>query len=378
MVQPQIQKADEAMQRLAGGRSLLDAALALHQDKIRASTDEAFAEALQQFRSNLGGFEEILRVTTDSVTSRGMTDFEMRLEDLKAKTVEDLNKSAEWYEKRAQTQTQAAADKAGEQAARQLREQAVNVANEFAGELDQSSRNFVAYAQTQMADVVSEAFERARSLFSEAAETTTAAFIDEIQQHARRDLDGFEAELKRSTSETRSLIDTAHSELAQRVTVEQENFLHRFQDSLHGTIEAGVAEANERVQAGFRPVIESWKAMTVAQQDELQNSYTRIGDQAAAQFRDRLDNVSNQWMLATVSSFDHQSRDSVARVTAGAEERLRETFTKVFADMGDALRDRMREIASNLNIAATPAPAPTSQAPAATADSSDTKSEPGQ
>jgi hypothetical protein len=370
MVQPQVQQADEAMQRLAGGRSLLDAALALHQDRIRSSTDEAFAEALQQFRSNLGGVEEILRVTTDSVTTRGMSEFEMRLEDLKAKTVEDLNKSAEWYEKRAQTQTQAAVDKAGEQAAKQFREQAGSVANEFSGELDQSSRNFVAYAQTQMADVVSEAFDRARSLFSEAAETTTAAFIDEIQGHARRDLDGFEAELKRSTSETRALIDTAHSELAQRVTVEQENFLHRFQDSLHGTIEAGVAEANERVQAGFRPVIESWKAMTAAQHDELQNSYARIGDQAATQFRDRLDNVSNQWMLATVTSFDHQSRDSVARVTAGAEERLRDTFTKVFADMGDALRDRMREIASNLNIAAAAASEPTAESASAPASES--------
>jgi hypothetical protein len=373
MLTPHVTRADEAMQRLAGGRSLLDAALSLHQDRIRSSTDEAFAEALQQFRSNLGGIEEVLRVTTDSVTSRGMSDFEMRLESLKQQTVEDLNKSAEWYEKRAQTQTQAAADKAGEQAAKQLREQAGHITNEFAGELDQSSRNFVAYAQTQIADVVSEAFDRARSLFSEAAETTTAAFIDEIQQQARRDLDGFEAELQRSTSETRSLIDTAHSELAQRVTVEQENFLRRFQDSLHGTIEAGVAEANERVQEGFRPVIESWKAMTAAQHDELKTSYARIGDQAAEHFRGRLDNVSNQWMLATVTSFDHQSRDSVARVTAGAEDKLRETFIKVFADMGDALRDRMREIASNLTIAA-PAVTPEVPASPAVVDSGESKS----
>ena len=67
-----------------------------------------------------------------------------------------------------------------------MREQAGDITNEFAGELDQSSRNFVAYAQTQIADVVSEAFDRARALFAEAAETTTAAFIDEIQRHARR------------------------------------------------------------------------------------------------------------------------------------------------------------------------------------------------
>jgi hypothetical protein len=115
--------------------------------------------------------------------------------------------------------------------------------------------------------------------------------------------------------------------------------------------------------------------MTAAQQDELQNSYARIGDQAATQFRDRLDNVSNQWMLATVTSFDHQSRDSVARVTAGAEEKLRETFTKVFGDMGDTLRDRMREIASNLNFAAPASISSAHTEPPTTADASGTKSE---
>ncbi len=350
LVQPQLSQANEAMQRLNGGRSLLDAALTLHQDRIRESTDASFAEALQQFRSNLGSVEDILRVTTEGVTMRGMSDFELRVESLKQQTVDDLAKSAEWYEKKAQTQTQTAAEKAGEQAARQLREQAGEITNEFAGELDQSSRNFVAYAQTQIADVVSEAFDRSRALFAEAAETTTAAFIDEIQRHARQDLDGFTAELHRSREETRSLIDSAHSELAQKVTVEQESFLRRFQDSLHGTIEARVAEANERVQAGFLPMIESWQAMTNAQKDDLHNVYARMGEQAATQYRDKLDNVSNQWMLATVTSFDHQSRDSVSRISTSAEEKLRETFTKVFADMGDALRDRMQQIAANLTF----------------------------
>jgi hypothetical protein len=53
---------------------------------------------------------------------------------------------------------------------------------------------------------------------------------------------------------------------------------------------------------------------------------------------------------------------------------LRETFTKVFADMGDALRDRMREIASNLNVAA-PGTAATPQAEPTSADSGTAKSE---
>ena len=356
LVTPQVEKATDAMQRLAGGRSLLDAALTMHQERIRASSEESFAEALVKFRANLGSVEDLLRQTADTVTTQSLSDFELRVEALKQQTVDDLVKSAEWYEKRALTQTQSAAEKVSEQVGNQLRERATDIAGEFATELDQSSRNFVTYAQTQMAEVVSEAFERARALFAEAAETTSAAFIDEIQRHARQDLDGFEAELQRSSEETRTQMEAARSELSQKVTKEQEDFLRRFQDGMTKAMESGVADAHQRVQAGFEPLLESWKAMTGAQQREMQTIYSRIGEEAAEHYRERLDNVSNQWMLATVTSLDHQSRESVARIAANAEERLRDTCTKVFADIGNALRDRMQQIATRLEPPSPSAP----------------------
>src|SRR5229473_1432373 len=52
MVVPHVTRAEESMHRLAGGRSLLDAALTLQQDRIRNSADEAFAESLARFREN--------------------------------------------------------------------------------------------------------------------------------------------------------------------------------------------------------------------------------------------------------------------------------------------------------------------------------------
>ena len=198
LVQPQIARTDEAMHRLAGGRSLLDAAVTMHQDRIRTTTDEAFEEALAKFRGNLGAVEEMLQGSAEAVTARNLSEMETRVERVKHQTVEDLIKSAEWYEKRAQTQIQGVAEKIGEQSAGQLREKANEVLSEFSGEMDQSSRNFITYAQTQMAEVVSESFDRARGLFAEAAETTSAAFVDEIQRHARQDLEGFESELRKS------------------------------------------------------------------------------------------------------------------------------------------------------------------------------------
>src|SRR6266576_403901 len=69
IVQPQVTRAEEAVHRLAGGRSLLEAALTLQQDRIRNSADEAFAESLARFRENLGGVEQILQESSQTITS---------------------------------------------------------------------------------------------------------------------------------------------------------------------------------------------------------------------------------------------------------------------------------------------------------------------
>jgi len=351
--QPHLTNVEQAIHRLAGGRSMLDAATSLQQERIRAAADEAFAEALAQFRSNLGGVEQLLHESADAVIARSLADLEGRAESAKHHVVEDLLKSAEWYEKKAQTQIHQLSERTAEHAEAQLRDRAGEISSVFAGELDHASRNFVGHTQTQMEEVVREAFERARALFSEAAETTSAAFIDEIQRYARQELGGLEAEAQKSVSETRAQMEAARAELAQKVTAEQEDFLRRFEGAMTGAVEASVAEANHKVQSGFGPLLESWKSMTDAQQAELRNLYARVGDQAAEHFRDRLENVSNQWMLATVASLDQQSRQAVAGIAANAEEKLRGTCTKVFSEIGDALRERLTQIAANFG---TPAP----------------------
>jgi hypothetical protein len=351
LAQPEIAKTEEAMHRLAGGRSLLDAAVTLHQERIRATTDEAFGEALAQFRGNLASIEGNLRQSSEAVTSQALSGLEARVEGVKHNAVEDLIKSAEWYEKKAQTQIQAAGERIAEQYAAQIRDRANEISSEFSSDMDQSSRNFVSYAQTQMAEVVSDAFDKTRALFTEAAETTAAAFIDEIQRHARQDLDGFDEELRKSAADARVKLDAAHAELRGKLTADQESFLRRFQTEMSGALEAGVTDANQKVQAGFEPLLRSWKSMTEAHQSEMYEIYTRLGEQAAQQYRERLDNVSNQWMLATVTSLDHQSREAVAKIAVTAEEKLRETCAQVFADIGNALRERLQQIASNVNAA---------------------------
>ena len=351
LMEPHLSQAQDAMQRLAGGRSLLDAALTLQQDRIRITADEAFAESLGKFRENLGSVEQLLQETSHAVTGRNLEELEGRISELKQRAVEDLSKSAEWFEKKAQTQMQGHAEKAIDQVATLLREKAGEISSVFASELDHSSRNFVGHAHTQIGDLVRDSFERSRALFAEAAETTAAAFTDEIQRTARQELAGFGEEVHRSAGEMRSVFEAARSEHAQRLTVEQEEFLRRFHSGMNNAMESGVANAYQRVEQGLAQVFDSWKSMTEAHQAELRNVYARIGEQSSEQHKNKLENVSNQWLLATVASLDHQSRDVVAGIAATAEEKLRETCMQVFAEIGETLRERLKEIAADFTRA---------------------------
>jgi hypothetical protein len=354
MVQPHVACAEEAVHRLAGGRSLLDAAMTLQQDRIRNTADEAFAESLARFRENLGSVEQILRDSSQTITGHNLTELEGKAGDLKHQMIEELLKSAEWYEKKAQTQIQNLTDRTIEHAGNQLREKAGEISAVFASELDHSSRSFVGHAQTQMEEVVRDSFERARALFAEAADTTAAAFTDEIQRTGRHELEGFNEAVRRSSEGARLQLDAAGMALTQRTNAEQEAFLRRFQSSMGGALEAGVAEAQKKVSEGFGPLLDSWKTMTIAHQQEMQGIYGHMGEQAAEQYKDRLENVSNQWMLATVASLDHQSREMVSGIAATAEEKLREACAHVFEGVGESLRERLREMAQSFTPPAQP------------------------
>ena len=87
--------------------------------------------------------------------------------------------------------------------------------------------------------------------------------------------------------------------------------------------------------------------MTYAHQQETKRVYDRIGEQVAEHHKTRLEGVSNQWLLATVVSLDHQSRELISGIATAAEEKLRAACSQVFEGVGDSLRQRLSEIAKN-------------------------------
>jgi vacuolar-type H+-ATPase subunit D/Vma8 len=268
--------------------------------------------------------------------------------------MEEMYKSAEWYEKKSQTQLQHLTEKHVEQTGNELREKAGELSGIFATELNQASRAYIGQTQQQLDEAVRDAFERVRLLFAEAADTTSAAFTDEIQRNARQELEGFNELMNKSVELSRERLDATRAEISQRVTAEQEEYLRRFQAGMSGAVEMGLQEAQEQVKSSFASLLNSWKSVTEEKDAELRAAFGKISDESAVGYRDRLENISNSWMVATVATLDHQSRDVVAKIATAAEERLREATAEVFARFADTLRERLQQMAIGFDLGKNP------------------------
>ena len=82
--------------------------------------------------------------------------------------------------------------------------------------------------------------------------------------------------------------------------------------------------------------------------EDMRGAIRKIHDESAEQYRGRLENISNSWMVATVTTLDYQSRKIITKIAATAEEKLREASAELFARFGDTLRERLQEIAASL------------------------------
>jgi hypothetical protein len=152
--------------------------------------------------------------------------------------------------------------------------------------------------------------------------------------------------MQKTMEESRERLDVARAEMTHKLTLEQDEFLRRFQAGMSESVDQRLKESQEKARAEFEALWESWRKMTAEQQEEVRSGLHRLGDEAVGEFRGRLENISNSWMVATVTTLNHQSRDVIAQIAATAEERLREASAEVFARFGDTLRERLQQIAA--------------------------------
>lgn len=347
-VAAQLERAGEVLKKLAIAEKLPEGLLRVHQEHLQQISDESRNRAVARLGEELAAVEQEFQQKAQAAQTSWFAALEKRASEVQAATDDSLFKSAEWHQKRSETQAQAAFEKRIEDATASLREKAGELSGLFAAELDHYSRSYVEHSQSQMDEAVKETFERARGLFSEAADTTAAAFTDEIQRSAHGELESFQQRLEKAGSEFHTKMESDAEQIKSQISAGASESLDDFQARMSTVIEAGVVTAGNQLEKQLEPLMQAWREITEKHHQRIQNDYERLGNESVETYKQRLENVSNSWTVATVTTLDRQSQDLIAGVAKSAEERLRETCSQVFAGVGDTLRARLQEIAAGL------------------------------
>ncbi len=129
----------------------------------------------------------------------------------------------------------------------------------------------------------------------------------------------------------------------------REGSLAAFQKSLEEKMLQSVEQARVHLQAQVGPIIEALEANRQRQNQEWIEQLKKSTNESIEQYKSRLENASNSWLLASATTLGQHSQTVLDTLAKAAEKRMRESVAGVLAGMGDTLKDRLTGISENIS-----------------------------
>jgi hypothetical protein len=341
---PQIQRARNILQRLSAGSAAVEDTLRTQQEQLWQASARFVQEAAAHLQENAAGAQKEWQEAARVAMAKWVEDLDTRATDITHTAIETLYKSANWYEKKVHTQMQASLDKGLDQAAESLRARAGEMSGLFASELDHYSRSFVEHSKGQLEESAKEAVDQTQQKISEAAETASLEMGDIARRAAQSEIDRFTAALHNAFDQSAAHLEAHSVQVRSRISAETRQSLASLEAELKQRTQEGIAAARKELDLQAAAVRESRRAEMESQEQEFGDMLGKQGDSALNSYQDRLENASNAWLLTTAAKLNQQSDHQIELMVSKAEARLRETFTLVFANIGEALRQRLLDV----------------------------------
>jgi hypothetical protein len=338
---PELDRARGAIDELQSHSQVFEESLQTHQDQLREAAELSQQEAVAHTSEALHGLEEEFHRIGRESQAKWLAEIEAKTTDTTHAAFESMFKTADWYEKKVQTQMQASLEKGLEQAGDELRTKAGEISGVFATELDRYSRSYVEHSQEQIEELLRDASDRVRDQAQQAADGVAAGFGKRAEEIASKQEEGFAANVRAAAERTAARIQAKIAESVSQLDAARVEAETKFREGLAEQTRTSVAAARTELDAEATTLAESWKAARFAQEEQGRRDLARLGETAIAEYKQRLENASNSWLVASVSDLTQQSRDLIERLANEAEERVRAACSSVFTEIGDALRQRL-------------------------------------
>src|SRR5579862_3507438 len=336
-----LQNSGEAMRRLANeltaAREQAEAPQRSLQQSLQEATEGALRGAHERFARQNEEYSAKLDATLRETIQKAEEQWTERSTAAQHSTFESLLKASDWYSKKAQTQMQASLEKAVENSGEAINQKAAEASRKVASELDHYSRSYVQHAQRQIDEAAGEIAARQQKGLRDVAEASTAALREDSHRMASNVL----SEMQDAASESKR-------QIMLELSKSSEASLAQFQDALDKNVAKGLVNAGGALEAQLAPLMEAWKAQREEEKKAWMEQLKGTSDDSIEAYKARLENASNSWLLASATSLGRHSQAVIDALAATAEQRLRDTCAQILGNMGDAIRQRLMGLSTDL------------------------------
>jgi hypothetical protein len=361
---PRITQATELLSKIAFDSDRAEKAAAEHQQRIWQMSDQGLQESAARSKEILAGIEKDFAEAARNASARWIAELETRATETSHSTFETLYKSADWYEKKIQTQMQSTLEKGLDQAAARLREKAAEMSGLFASELDHYSRSYVEHAHGQMQENARDAAEHASQKMSEAGDSIAASFTERAGQLSGEQFDAFTSRTRASMEQNAAAMDAHTSQIRANLESNARGFASEFQNALSQHAEQTLALGKQELGVQIDQARDALLIESHSLERHFQSALTLHGNSALDEHKQRLENASNAWLLTTVTKLNQQSDQLISEMSVSTEKKLKVVCENVFSEMGEILRQRLAGLASPFSSPAKPDGAPSASDPA--------------
>lgn len=351
---PHLESAQQAAERLSESEKRAEEVVRAQPERLRQASELYLRQAVDWMQKTVAQVQKDFGESSRQALAKSLEELDAKSTDATHTTFEALYKAAEWYQKKAQTSMQTALDKGVEQATSSLREKAAEVSTLFAAELDHYSRSYVEHTRGLLEEAGRDQVGRTRQQLGEAAETTAATFGDEVHQIADQKLHRFAEASRASLEETQGQLDGRVREMREKADAHAGESFAQFQRRMEETLEKSVEKAHESFEISLVSLMDAWRADREQQQRDWQETLLKHGNESVEAYKERLQNVSNSWMVASVTALNQHSQTVMNTLAKSAEQRLRETYAQAFTGLAETMRQRLLEVATEMQTGKIP------------------------
>ncbi len=312
-------------------------------EQLEMASEQAVEELLGRLRRETADYPAEFEKSRREMLSKVEEGLIEKSTEAQHTTYEALLRASEWYQKKAHTTMQSSLEKAVEQSTGALRDRAAEISSLAASELDHHRRTHTEHGQAQLEETAKEIVGRERERLNETAKIAGAGFADRTQQASQELFRQFEQALRQALEKARSDLE-----------YDRQGSLAEFQKKLEEQILRGIEKAQTQLQSQVVEIMRSWAAMHETQQREWCELLKSSFDESMDQYKARLENASNSWLLASAATLGQHSQVVLDTLAKAAEKRLRETCGEVLARMGDSIKESLSGISSDFTEDQTP------------------------